>query len=316
MSIKEELMEIIEAIKYTSEKPEEIVHGKGPRMIVKESKIIDVKDAEGIILEGKEEDGKIKAKIIVKKGYKFKQPIHMCFGITEENISQIIDVEIILEEDSAISLMSHCSFPKGKGIKHIMNGVVKIGKNARFSYNEFHYHGMEGDILVKPTVKVEIEEGGVYISNFTLTKGRIGTLDVDQEIIAKKDAIVDIMVRTYAIKDDIVKINEVVKLDGENAKCIMKSRGAAMDNSKITLNLKIEGNAPYSKGHIDCAEIIKGNAEVESIPIVVVRNERARITHEAAIGSVDKKQLETLMAKGLDEDEATEIIVKGMIGDL
>ena len=67
MSIKEELMEIIEAIKYTSEKPEEIVHGKGPRIIVKESRIIDVQGDEGIILEGKEEDGKIKAKIIVKK---------------------------------------------------------------------------------------------------------------------------------------------------------------------------------------------------------------------------------------------------------
>ncbi|WP_048196934.1 SufB/SufD family protein [Methanocaldococcus vulcanius] len=316
MSIKEELMEIIEAIKYTSEKPEEIVHGKGPRIIVKESKIIDVQGDEGIILEGKEENGVIKTKIIVKKGYKFKYPIHMCFGITEENTSQIIDVEIILEEDSSISLMSHCSFPKGKGIKHIMNGIIKIGKNARFSYNEFHYHGIDGEILVKPSMKVEIEEGGIYISNFTLTKGRIGVLDIDQEIIAGKDAIIDITTRTYAIKEDVVKVNEVVKLNGENAKCIIKSRGASMDNAKISLKLKIEGNAPYSKGHIDCAEIVKGNAEVESIPIVVVRDDKARITHEAAIGSVDKKQLETLMAKGLDEDEATEIIVKGMIGDL
>jgi Fe-S cluster assembly scaffold protein SufB len=65
-------------------------------------------------------------------------------------------------------------------------------------------------------------------------------------------------------------------------------------------------------GHIDCAEIIEGNATVESIPIVIVRDKKARITHEAAIGSVDKKQLETLMAKGLNEDEAIEIIVKGM----
>ncbi|CAB3288051.1 Iron-sulfur cluster assembly protein SufB [Methanocaldococcus lauensis] len=314
--VKEELMEIMEALKYTSDNPEKVVHGIGPRIIVKENKIINIEKSEGIILDGKEEGDRLKVKMVVKKGYKFKEPIHMCFGITKENVSQIIDVEIVLEENSAISLMSHCSFLKGKGIKHIMNGVIKIGKNARFSYNEYHYHGMEGDILVKPTVKVEIDEGGIYTSNFTLTKGRIGTLDIYQEIDAKKDAIIDIMTRTYAIKDDVVKVDEIVKLNGENAKCIIKSRGAAMDNSKISLKLKIEGNAPYCKGHIDCAEITKGNAEVESIPILVVRDDRARITHEAAIGSVDKKQLETLMAKGLDEDEATEIIVKGMIGDL
>lgn len=42
------------------------------------------------------------------------------------------------------------------------------------------------------------------------------------------------------------------------------------------------------------------------------------VTHEAAIGSIDRKQMETLMAKGLDEDEAVgydiyDIIVRGIL---
>jgi len=314
MSVKNELLEAIEFIKYTAEDPEKIIHGKGPRIIVREGKILDVREDEGIEIEGGTKDGKIVAKIRVKEGYKFKYPIHVCMGITQDNVEQIIDVEIILEDNSEISLLSHCSFPKGKNLKHIMDGRIKIGKNAKFTYKEFHYHGEEGKILVKPTMKVNIDEGGVYISEFNLTHGRIGVLEINQEVEAKKDSIIDIVTKTYALKDDVVKIDEVVKLNGENAKCMMRSRGAGRDNSKITLKFKIEGNAPYCKGHIDCAEVIKDNAEVESIPIVVVRDETARITHEAAIGSVDRKQLETLMAKGLDEDEATEIIIKGMIG--
>ncbi|ENN95618.1 SufBD protein [Methanocaldococcus villosus KIN24-T80] len=313
--MKEEILRDIEFLKYTMKNPEEIVHGKGARIIIKEGKILDIKETEGIKIEGKEEDGKILAKIIVKKGYKFKEPIHMCTGITEDNVSQIIDVEIILEDDSEIMLLSHCSFPKGKKLKHIMNGNIKIGKNAKFIYKETHYHGEEGDILVKPTMKVNIGERGVYISEFNLTKGRIGILDIHQEIEADKEALIDIITKTYAIKDDKVNVDEIVRLNGENAKCMIRGRGAGKDNSKITLKFKIEGNAPYCKGHIDCAEIIKDKAEVESIPIVLVRDEKARITHEAAIGSVDKKQLETLMAKGLDEEEATEVIIKGMIGD-
>ena len=37
------------------------------------------------------------------------------------------------------------------------------------------------------------------------------------------------------------------------------------------------------------------------------------ITHEAAIGSIDKKQVETLMARGLDESEAVDVIVRGIL---
>ncbi|AEF95961.1 SufB/SufD family protein [Methanotorris igneus] len=310
-----DLKEILEAYKLTNGNPEELIHGKGPRMIVKENKILGVKDAEGIILDGKVVDGKIVAKIIVKEGYKFDTPMHMCFGVTEEEAEQIVDVEIILEDNSEITLMSHCSFPRAKNVKHIMDGKITVGKNAKFVYKEVHFHGEEGGVLVKPTVKATVKEGGVYISELTLTKGRIGFLEINADIDVEKNGVVDITTKTYAVKDDKVIINETVKLNEEGGKCIIKSRGAAKDNSEVVLKLKIEGNAPYCKGHIDCAEVIKGDAIVESIPIVVVRDDRARITHEAAIGSVDKKQVETLMAKGLDEDEATEIIVKGMIGE-
>ncbi|HWQ45065.1 MAG TPA: SufD family Fe-S cluster assembly protein [Methanosarcina barkeri] len=37
------------------------------------------------------------------------------------------------------------------------------------------------------------------------------------------------------------------------------------------------------------------------------------VTHEAAIGCVDKKEIETLMARGLEEDDSIDIIVKGML---
>jgi len=39
------------------------------------------------------------------------------------------------------------------------------------------------------------------------------------------------------------------------------------------------------------------------------------VTHKAAIGSIDGRQMETLMAKGLDEDEAVgyDIIVRGIL---
>lgn len=37
------------------------------------------------------------------------------------------------------------------------------------------------------------------------------------------------------------------------------------------------------------------------------------VTHEAAIGTVNHKELETLMARGLDEDAAVDIIIRAML---
>jgi Fe-S cluster assembly scaffold protein SufB len=60
-------------------------------------------------------------------------------------------------------------------------------------------------------------------------------------------------------------------------------------------------------------EIVKDNAVAKAVPIVKVTHPLAKVTHEAAIGSVDKKQIETLMAHGLTPEEAVDVIVKGIL---
>lgn len=39
----------------------------------------------------------------------------------------------------------------------------------------------------------------------------------------------------------------------------------------------------------------------------------AKVTHKAAIGGDDKRQLETLMAHGLSPEEVVDVIVKGIL---
>jgi len=64
---------------------------------------------------------------------------------------------------------------------------------------------------------------------------------------------------------------------------------------------------------MDCTEIVRGDAIARNTPIVVVRNDRAQVTHEASIGAVNHKELETLMAHGLDEEAAVDVIIRGML---
>ena len=64
---------------------------------------------------------------------------------------------------------------------------------------------------------------------------------------------------------------------------------------------------------MDCTEIVRGRAVARNMPVVLVRDDRVQVTHEAAIGTVNHKELETLMARGLDEDAAVDVIIRGML---
>ena len=64
----------------------------------------------------------------------------------------------------------------------------------------------------------------------------------------------------------------------------------------------------------DCLEIVKDRALASAQPIVKVSHSEDKVTHEAAIGSVDYYQLETLMARGLAPEQAVDLIVGGLLG--
>jgi hypothetical protein len=86
------------------------------------------------------------------------------------------------------------------------------------------------------------------------------------------------------------------------------------DNAKAVVRGETYGNAPFARGHVDCLEIVNGDGVIaRAIPVVYVSDRQAKVTHEAAIGSVDKKQMQTLMARGLNEEEAVDVIVKGIL---
>ena len=94
---------------------------------------------------------------------------------------------------------------------------------------------------------------------------------------------------------------------------MIKARVAIEDDATAEITGITEGNAANCRGHVDCMEIVKDRAVAKAIPLVQVTHPLAKVTHEAAIGSVDKRQMETLMAHGLSPEEAVDVIVKGIL---
>jgi len=281
--------------------------------VVSGHKILSMQSIEGLEVKAKETLTGISASIRVREGTKIQNPIHLCFGILHKKGNQKIKMDVRLEKNASAHFIAHCIFPKAEKIKHIMDAVVDIGENAEMRYSETHYHGLYGGIEVIPKAIVKIAKNGRYFTDFTLVTGRVGKLGIDYSVEAGENAVTELTAKIFGHADDDIKIKEEVLLQGDNARGLIKTRVAIEDEAKAEITGITEGNAAGARGHVDCMEIVKDKAIASAIPIVKVGNPLAKVTHEAAIGSVDKKQLETLMAHGLTPEEAVDVIVKGIL---
>ncbi|MDA8082701.1 MAG: SufD family Fe-S cluster assembly protein [Nitrospiraceae bacterium] len=276
-------------------------------------KLLSMNSVEGLVVDAKETMTGISAKVTVIEGIKIKNPVHLCFGVLHKKGTQKIKMDVRLEKNSSAHFIAHCVFPNAEKVRHIMDAVVDIGEGAEMRYSETHYHGLYGGIEVIPKSVVKIGKNGRYFTDFTLTTGRVGKLGMDYSVEAGENAVTELTARVFGHANDDINIKEKVVLSGKNSRSIIKTRVAIEDDAQAEVTGITEGNAEGARGHVDCMEIVKDRAIAKAIPIVNVTNPLAKVTHEAAIGSVDKRQVETLMAHGLTPEEAVDIIVKGIL---
>ncbi len=267
----------------------------------------------GLLVDVEELEDGIKAAIRLQAGTVVKKPIHLCFGMFPESGVQRILLEVNIEKQAKVSLQAHCTFPNAVDVTHIMDAVIHIGEEAEYSYFERHVHGPIGGVKVYPKAVVTLERGSKFKTEFELLKGRVGEIYVDYETICKQKSVMEMTARISGAGDDIIQIKETGLLIEEGARGVLTSRIAVRENARAEVYNTLRATAAYTRGHVDCHEIIQDNGVAKAIPIVDVNHPQAYVTHEAAIGSVDGKQLETLMARGLTEEEAVELIIQGLL---
>jgi Fe-S cluster assembly scaffold protein SufB len=282
-------------------------------LVVHHNQVLGAHLIPGLKVEVKELEDGIDADIRLQEGTIVRKPVHFCFGMFPETGVQRILLTVNIEKNSKISLLAHCTFPNAVDVKHIMNATINVGENAEYAYFERHIHGDKGGVKVYPNAVVELGKGSKFKTEFELLKGRVGEIYVDYSTTCQEYSVMEMTARINGTGDDIIHIKETGHLVGEGARGVLTSRIAVRENAKAEVYNDLTASAPYTRGHVDCKEIIQGNGVAKAVPIVQVGHPKAHVTHEAAIGSVDNKQLETLMARGLSEDDAVNLIIEGLL---
>ena len=304
---------ILKAYEQSGGDPNFLRSPKMASLVISGNRVLGTNQVPGAHIVPEEIEHGVRVRVIVEPEARLDVPTHLCFGLIPAEGVQEIPPEFEIGEGARAEFIAHCTFPNAVKVKHLMEARIHVGKNATMKYSETHYHGETGGVEVIPKAEVTVDEGGRYTSEFALTTGRVGKLAFDYVVDVAARGTAELVVKAYGYGDDAITVKETIRLNGEYARGLAKSRIAVCDQATSEVIGTTEGNAPYARGHVDCIEIVRDQAEASAVPVVRVRDDRAHVTHEAAIGTVNKKELETLMARGLDEETAVDVIIRGML---
>ena len=284
-------------------------------IIVSGNKVVGLNSVKGMHIKSKERaDGLVMIDVEIEDNTIIPIPVHLCTGFLKKRGEQVLKFNYIIGSNVKVKFKSHCILTKVEKLHHYMESDMYIGKNSFVTYEDEHFHDEGGGVFVETITKMKIDKGSFFSSKFYETKTRVGRISVVMDIELLKDAKADLESKIYGREDDIIDIKEVLRLNGENSSGIAKSTVFATDRTKAHVVNEAYGNAPYARGHIECNEIVKGyDVEVSTLPLLKVLNDKAELTHEASVGRINQAQLETLMAKGLTEEDAAEFIVNGLL---
>lgn len=280
-------------------------------IIISGEKIVGLNNVEGVEIVGEEIENGVKASIKIKDNVELPFPIHLCTGFLKNEGYQRVVFDIAVGKASKVKFLSHCIFPYAKNFTHDAYAKIKIDEGAQVVYEDEHVHG-EGVRMISKT-EVEVGRKGRYTGKFSLTKHRARELKLEMEVKLDDYAVAELVSKVKAVKDDSVEIKEIAYLNGNHSRANLKTTVIAFDNARANVINEAYGLGDYAKGHVECHEIVKGNADVQTVPLLRVKNDKAELTHEASIGRINEAQLMQLMAKGLSEEEAAELIIKGLL---
>ena len=299
--------------KFTDSDPHNLQDPDAAHLVIHHNQVLGMHAVPGLSVNVKELADGVDVKVTLDDGAVVRKPVHLCFGMYPETGVQRIIMDVAIGNNAVIALMAHCVFPFAVDVRHLMDAKIRIGDGARYSYFERHVHSPKGGVKVYPKAVVEVGRKAYFKTEFELIKGRVGLIDLDYETSCDAAGVVDMTARISGRVDDVIKIRETAHLKGEYARGVLTSKIAVRENARAEVYNKLTATAAFARGHVDCKEIVQDNGVATATPIVEVRHPKAHVTHEAAIGSVDSKQLETLMSRGLSEDAAVELIINGLL---
>jgi Fe-S cluster assembly scaffold protein SufB len=240
-------------------------------------------------------------------------PIQACMFIGDEKVAQTAHNIIIAEENSELHIITGCS--TGDDVQSAMHvGVSEfyLKKGAKITFTMVHNWAEQ--VEVRPRTGVILNDDTTYISNYILTSP-VNTIQTYPTAYCQgENSKVVFQSILGGQKDSILDTGSRAILTGKNSSAEMITRAVSKDESKIYTRGHLAGRSPDVRGHLECMGLVlSDDSLIYSVPELEGSSTDLELSHEAAVGKIAEEEVLYLMSRGLTEEEAASMIVKGFL---
>lgn len=251
--------------------------------------------------------------IRVKKGAKVTFPLQSCLMITEDNSRQKVHNIIIAEEGSECQILTTCAQHAGsREASHLGISEIYVKRGAKLTFTMVHHWAPETH--VRPRTGIHIGEDAEFVSNYICLSPAKDVQMFPIALCEGKNSRGVFNSILYIQPESRMDIGSWAVLNGEGSSAELITRAINRKDSLLISRGTIEGNHRHSRGHLECRGLLLDNeAVLEVIPILRATKMGSELSHEAAVGKLNEEEIVYLMSRGLTEDEAVGLLIRGFM---
>ncbi|MFA7342531.1 MAG: SufD family Fe-S cluster assembly protein [Candidatus Methanomethylophilaceae archaeon] len=250
--------------------------------------------------------------IRVKAGSKVEMPVQTCMLIGSDKKAQEVHNIIVVEEGASLDILTGCSTGKHADESlHLGMSEIYIKDGGKLTFSMIHSWGKKTG--VRPRTAIQMGANAQFVNNYVLLRPVDSIQSYPVAYVNGANSSVKFNSICVSHPGSEIDMGSMAVLNAPGTGAEIVSRSITMGGKMIARG-RLVGNAPKVKAHLECRSLImKEQGITLAIPELEASVPDVEMTHEAAVGKIAREQVEYLMARGLTEDDAVGMIVRGFL---
>ncbi|TCK24371.1 Fe-S cluster assembly protein SufB [Pseudonocardia endophytica] len=252
--------------------------------------------------------------IYVPPGVHVDIPLQAYFRINTENMGQFERTLIIVDEGAYVHYVEGCTAPIYK-TDSLHSAVVEIvvKKGGRCRYTTIQ--NWSNNVYNLVTKRAKAEEG----ATMEWVDGNLGskvTMKYPAVWLMGEHAKGEVLSIAFAGEDQHQDAGAKMVHMAPNTSSTIISKSVARGGGRTSYRglIQVNPRAKNSRSTVKCdALLVDTISRSDTYPYVDIRNDDVSMGHEATVSKVSEDQLFYLMSRGLTEDEAMAMVVRGFV---
>ncbi len=252
--------------------------------------------------------------VYIPRDVHLQTPLQAYFRVNQERMGQFERTLIIVEEGARAHYIEGCTAPV-YSTDSFHSGVIEIvvKPNARFRYTTIQNWSNNMYNLV--TQRALVHENGTM----EWLDGNLGsklTMKYPSCYLTGEGAHGSIMSIAYAGNGQHQDTGGKVVHSAANTTSSIVSKSISKGHGRSSYRglCKVYEGAVNARSNVECdALLINDTSRTDTYPYIEIEEKQATVGHEATVSKVGDEQLFYLQSRGLSEEEAMALIVRGFI---